>query len=49
MKINKKLATGVHFVGTDFEKVTAIRKPNADTKIKFQIWMTCKAKKVKGK
>ena len=47
MKINKKLAKGIHIVGDDFEKVIAIRKPDADTKIKFQIWVKCKVKKLK--
>ena len=47
MEINKKLAKGIHIVGDDFEKVIAIRKPNADTKIKFQIWVKCKASKLK--
>lgn len=47
MQLNKTLANGIHIVGDDFEKVVAIRKPNVRTKIKFQIWVKCKAKKLK--
>ena len=45
MKINKKLANGIHIVGDEFEYVKAVKKPNADTKITQEIWIKCKARK----
>jgi len=49
MKLNKKLAKGIHIVGDDFEKVVAVRKPDADTKIIRQIYVKTTARRLKKK
>ena len=48
MKINTKLAKGIHVVGDDFEKIVAVRKPNADTKITWEIKVKCRAKELQS-
>lgn len=48
MKINTKLAEPIiQIKAKDFEYIKAIRKPNADTKIKLQFWIKCKNKQHK--
>lgn len=45
MKIDIRLAKGIHVVGEDYEYVMAVRKPNADTKIIKEVWFKGKVKK----
>ena len=49
MKINKKLAKGIHIVEDDFEFIRAERKPNAQTKIIREVWVSTTVKKLKEK
>lgn len=47
MKLNKKLASGIHVATPEFEYIKAVKKPNADTKIIREWWFVGKAKHLK--